>query len=92
MTSEVNDGPTRDFFKKHRFFGCEEKDVYFFQQGMMPAFSMDGKLLLAEKDSLALSPDGHGGSLRVRSIRAARWPTCAAAASSIFLISKSITH
>jgi UDP-N-acetylglucosamine/UDP-N-acetylgalactosamine diphosphorylase len=30
----------------------------------MPAFSMDGKLLLAEKDSLALSPDGHGGSLR----------------------------
>jgi len=31
---------------------------------MMPAFSMDGQLLLAEKDSLALSPDGHGGSLR----------------------------
>src|SRR5687768_5232359 len=31
---------------------------------MMPAFSMDGRLLLAEKDSLALSPDGHGGSLR----------------------------
>jgi UDP-N-acetylglucosamine/UDP-N-acetylgalactosamine diphosphorylase len=64
MTSEVNDAPTRDFFKKHNFFGCNEKDVVFFQQGMMPAFSMDGKLLLAEKDSLALSPDGHGGSLR----------------------------
>src|SRR5258705_1113983 len=31
---------------------------------MMPAFAMDGKMLLAEKDSLALSPDGHGGSLR----------------------------
>ena len=30
----------------------------------MPAFSMDGRLLLGEKDSLALSPDGHGGSLR----------------------------
>src|SRR5439155_5492255 len=29
-----------------------------------PAFSMSGQLLLAEKDSLALSPDGHGGSLR----------------------------
>src|SRR5207248_26357 len=64
MTSEVNDAATRDFFKKHNFFGCNEKDVFFFQQGMMPAFSMDGKLLLAEKDSLALSPDGHGGSLR----------------------------
>ena len=33
-------------------------DVFLFQQGMMPAFSMDGKLLLAEKSSLALSPDG----------------------------------
>src|SRR3954451_17215678 len=64
MTSEVNDAATRDFFKKNNFFGCNEKDVFFFQQGMMPAFSMDGKLLLAEKDSLALSPDGHGGSLR----------------------------
>jgi UDP-N-acetylglucosamine/UDP-N-acetylgalactosamine diphosphorylase len=31
---------------------------------MMPAFSTDGRMLLAEKDSLALSPDGHGGSLR----------------------------
>src|SRR6185436_20222383 len=35
-----------------------------FEQGMMPAFAMDGTMLLAEKDSLALSPDGHGGSLR----------------------------
>src|SRR5712672_2311113 len=32
---------------------------------MMPAFDMTtGQMLLAEKDSLALSPDGHGGSLR----------------------------
>jgi UDP-N-acetylglucosamine/UDP-N-acetylgalactosamine diphosphorylase len=31
---------------------------------MMPAFAMDGKMLLSDKDSLALSPDGHGGSLR----------------------------
>ena len=30
----------------------------------MPAFGMDGKMLLAEKDSLALSADGHGGSLK----------------------------
>src|SRR5436190_18698332 len=36
----------------------------YFEQGMMTAFSMDGQMLLAEKDSLALSPDGHGGSLR----------------------------
>src|SRR5205814_5392954 len=64
MTSEVNDAQTRDFFKKHNFFGHSPDNVVFFQQGMLPAFSFDGKMLLAEKDSLALSPDGHGGSLR----------------------------
>src|SRR5258708_39700915 len=64
MTSDINDAPTRAFFQKHNYFGCNPADVFFFQQGMMPAFAMDGTLLLAEKDSLALSPDGHGGSLR----------------------------
>jgi UDP-N-acetylglucosamine/UDP-N-acetylgalactosamine diphosphorylase len=64
MTNDVNDAPTREFFKSNQFFGLAESDVYFFQQGMMPAFAMDGRLLLAERDDLALSPDGHGGSLR----------------------------
>lgn len=64
MTSEANDAQTRDFFQQHNFFDLDRRDVFFFQQGMMPAFAMDGRVLLAEKDSLALSPDGHGGSLR----------------------------
>jgi UDP-N-acetylglucosamine/UDP-N-acetylgalactosamine diphosphorylase len=33
-----------------------------FSQGMLPAIAPDGKALLAAKDSLALSPNGHGGS------------------------------
>jgi len=64
MTSEANDAATRAFFRKHNYFGLDPANVFPFQQGMMPAFSIDGKLLLAEKSSLALSPDGHGGSLR----------------------------
>jgi UDP-N-acetylglucosamine/UDP-N-acetylgalactosamine diphosphorylase len=64
MTSDINDAATREFFAKNNFFGCEKKDVFFFEQGMMPAFATSGDILLAEKDSLALSPDGHGGSLR----------------------------
>jgi UDP-N-acetylglucosamine/UDP-N-acetylgalactosamine diphosphorylase len=64
MTSDANDAATRAFFLKHNYFGCEPKSVFFFVQGMMPAFGMDGKLLLGANDSLALSPDGHGGSLR----------------------------
>lgn len=64
MTSEANDAATRSFFDEQKFFGLEREDVFFFQQGMMPAFDFDGRMLLGEKDSLALSPDGHGGSLR----------------------------
>lgn len=65
MTSDVNDAPTRAFLQKHNYFGYDPKLVRLFPQGMMPAFDMaTGKMLLGAKDSLALSPDGHGGSLR----------------------------
>lgn len=64
MTSDANDAATRAFFAGHDYFGYDKSAIFFFQQGMMPAFSMDGKLLLGGKSSLALSPDGHGGSLR----------------------------
>jgi UDP-N-acetylglucosamine/UDP-N-acetylgalactosamine diphosphorylase len=64
MTSDANDAQTRDFFKKHNYFGLAPTNVVFFVQGMMPAFAFDGTMLLQEKDSLALSADGHGGSLR----------------------------
>lgn len=63
MTSQGNDRATRDFFAEHRYFGMAREQVTFFTQGMMPSFATDGKLLLAAKDSLSLSPDGHGGSL-----------------------------
>ncbi|HYO08259.1 MAG TPA: UDPGP type 1 family protein [Tepidisphaeraceae bacterium] len=64
MTSDANDAQTRAFFQQNNHFGLDPADVFFFQQGMMPAFDMQGRMLLAERDSLALSPDGHGGSLR----------------------------
>ena len=63
MTSELNDKPTRDFFAKHSFFGLPKDSVCFFTQGTMPAIAYDGSLLLAERDSLALAPNGHGGTL-----------------------------
>ncbi|MBC7783902.1 MAG: UTP--glucose-1-phosphate uridylyltransferase, partial [Burkholderiales bacterium] len=64
MTSDINDAPTRAYFHKNNYFGYDPKLLRFFQQGMMPAFDLDGRMLLGAKDSLALSPDGHGGSLR----------------------------
>ncbi len=63
MTSPANDVATRAFFRQNKFFGLNADDVFFLVQGTMPAFSTDGRLLLASKSSLALNPDGHGGSL-----------------------------
>lgn len=63
MTSLLNREATEAFFREHAFFGLAPEQVFFFTQGTMPAIGYDGKLLLAEKDSLSLSPDGHGGTL-----------------------------
>jgi UDP-N-acetylglucosamine/UDP-N-acetylgalactosamine diphosphorylase len=64
MTSHANHAATEAFFEQHKFFGLERAHVHFFRQGRMPAVSFDGKILLETKSSIALSPDGHGGSLR----------------------------
>lgn len=64
MTSAATDAATREFFRSHGYFGLPPCDVLFFKQGAMPAVDREtGKLLMASKGSLALSPDGHGGVL-----------------------------
>ena len=63
MTSVLNREATVDFFRRNGYFGLKPEQVFFFTQGTMPAIGYDGKLLLSAKDSLALSPDGHGGTL-----------------------------
>ena len=62
MTSPENHETTIAFFDQHDRFGLEA--VRFFTQGQMPAFDRSsGKVLLAAKDHIALSPDGHGGTI-----------------------------
>ena len=64
MTSIINHDATCNFFKEHAYFGLVPEQVMFFTQGMLPAFDLQtGKALLEAKDSLALSPNGHGGSV-----------------------------
>ena len=82
MTSPENHEATIAFFDQHDRFGLEK--LRFFTQGQMPAFDRStGKILLAAKDRIALSPDGHGGTMaalaariRGRSAQAA-WTRCA---------------
>lgn len=64
MTSDINHRATVQFFEDNDYFGLGAEQVFCFSQGLMPAVDPDGRILLAEKHRIALSPDGHGGSLR----------------------------
>ena len=64
MTSHANHEPTVAFFETHRHLGLRPEQVHFFRQGRMPAVDFEGRILLEAPDTIALSPDGHGGSLR----------------------------
>ena len=63
MTSQANHQTTKQAFADNDYYGLKPDNVILFQQGMMPSFDHQGKILLSEKHRLALSPDGHGGSL-----------------------------
>jgi len=64
MTSHANHAATEAFFAERRCFGLDPARVHFFRQGRMPAVDFDGRILLESKSVIAMSPDGHGGSLR----------------------------
>jgi UDP-N-acetylglucosamine/UDP-N-acetylgalactosamine diphosphorylase len=64
MTSHQNHAATEAFFAENRHFGLDPSRVHFFRQGRMPAVDFTGKILLESPGAIALSPDGHGGSLR----------------------------
>jgi len=64
MTSPLNHDETIDIFRSNDYYGLDDKNVFIFQQGTLPDFSSAGEILLAEKDRISCSPDGHGGSLK----------------------------
>lgn len=63
MTSRLNDAETKEFFVRNGFFGLSEGRVRFFMQGMWPGLWADGRIILETRDSIFMSPDGHGGIL-----------------------------
>ena len=64
MTSPATHLETIAYLSENQNFGLPAQDVMVFCQGTMPAVdAQSGKLLLAQRDALSLSPDGHGGLL-----------------------------
>jgi len=64
MTSASTVKPTSDFFKQYDYFGLQAENIVIFQQGTLPCFTFEGKIILGEKHKLSRAPDGNGGLYR----------------------------
>ncbi len=64
MASSLNFSRIAEIFRANDYYGLDKNNVSIFEQGTLPNFSFDGRILLADKANLARSPDGHGGCFR----------------------------
>ena len=61
MTSSINNDETMAFFKEHDYFGYDPDYITFFVQESNPVTDFEGNILLSDKESLCISPNGNGG-------------------------------
>ena len=52
MTSGPTRRPTEDYFEQHKYFGLQKKNVYIFEQGVLPCISNEGKILMESKSKV----------------------------------------
>lgn len=64
MVSETNEKDTKQFFEKNNYFGLNKDDVIFATQPMIPCLDETGKFILESPYSIAMNPNGHGGSIQ----------------------------
>ena len=63
MTSQENDEVTKSFLLDNNCFGLDRTSIFVFKQDQVPVSDENGKMLLAKKGRVAVSPDGSGGVL-----------------------------
>ncbi|KAH7277566.1 hypothetical protein KP509_39G057300 [Ceratopteris richardii] len=61
MTSPFTSEATQKFFDKQKFFGLDQEQVIFFEQGTLPCVSKQGKFILETPFQVSRAPDGNGG-------------------------------
>ncbi|KAI9502647.1 UDP-N-acetylglucosamine pyrophosphorylase [Coemansia spiralis] len=61
MTSGPTSAAIQKKFADSNFFGLNPDDVYFFRQGVLPCFDLEGKIMLEKPGKVAVAPDGNGG-------------------------------
>ncbi|MCO5557784.1 hypothetical protein L7F22_011355 [Adiantum nelumboides] len=61
MTSPFTTEATQQFFERHKYFGLEQEQVIFFEQGILPCISKQGKFILETSFQVSRAPDGNGG-------------------------------
>jgi len=64
MTSNSTKQTTIDFFRENNYFGLDPEEVIFFEQDNLPCLTLDGKVILDEKNIISKAPDGNGGLYR----------------------------
>ncbi len=64
MASPLNYTRILEIFDENDYYGLDESSIFLFEQGTLPSFDLEGRVLLKDKGELACLPDGHGGSLK----------------------------
>lgn len=61
MTSPINHEETVTYFESNNCFGMDRADIIFFQQGVLPCFDNNHKIIMEGPGQVAVAPDGNGG-------------------------------
>lgn len=69
LTSRATHETTVAFLRGNNYFGLKEGNVKAFEQGMLPCFTLDGKIILDQKHTISKAPDGNGGLYRALKVQ-----------------------
>jgi UDP-N-acetylglucosamine/UDP-N-acetylgalactosamine diphosphorylase len=61
LTSRENHEETQQFFADNKYFGGHAGMFEFFQQAMLPALDLQGRILMHSPYQIKLAPNGNGG-------------------------------